>query len=126
MHDDQTAILALLQDYFDGFYTGDVGKLQGVFHANCHLYSATDGALQDDDMPAVYARVANREPPAERRQPRKDRVLTIDQAAPELALAKVQLAIGPKLFTDYLSLMRIDGRWQIIAKAYSYVANDET
>ncbi len=117
---DEAAIRTLLQDYFDGFYTGDVGKLEGVFHPACHLYSATDGPLQDDDMPAVYRRVENREPPAERRQPRQDEVLMLDRAAADMALAKVRLAIGPKLFTDYLSLMKIDGRWQIIAKAYTY------
>lgn len=121
---DHESILALLQDYFDGFHTGDVGKLQRVFHPACHLYSAADGPLQDDDMPAVYRRVEGREPPAERRQTRQDRVLTLDWTAPEMALAKVQLAIGPKLFTDYLSLLKVDGRWQIIAKAYTYVAID--
>ncbi len=33
----------------------------------------------------------------------------------------MQIAIGPKLFTDYLNLLQIDGRWQIISKIYSYV-----
>ena len=114
-------IVKVLQDYFDGFYASDVEKLKGVFHPNCHLLSATDGPLTDDDMDAVYARVAGRRPPAAENQKRLDRVLSIDKAGPEAALAKVQIAIGPKLFTDYLNLLRIDGRWQIISKIYSYV-----
>ncbi len=114
-------IVEVLQDYFDGFYASDVAKLKGVFHPNCHLLSATDGPLADDDMDAVYARVARRTPPAADNQKRLDRVLSIDKSGPEAALAKVQIAIGPKLFTDYLNLLRIDGRWQIISKIYSYV-----
>ena len=111
----------VLRDYFDGFYASDVDKLKSVFHPNCHLLSATGGPLADDDMDAVYARVAGRTPPAAENQKRLDRVLSIDKAGPEAALAKVQIAIGPKLFTDYLNLLQIDGRWQVISKIYSYV-----
>ena len=55
-----TEIVKVLQDYFDGFYASDVEKLKGVFFPNCHLMSATAGPLADDDMDAVYARVASR------------------------------------------------------------------
>jgi hypothetical protein len=114
-------IVQVLQDYFDGFYASDVAKLKGVFHPNCHLMSATAGPLADDDMDAVYARVAGRKPPASVHQKRLDRVLSIDRSGPEAALAKVEIAIGPRLFTDYLNLLRIDGRWQIVSKIYTYV-----
>jgi hypothetical protein len=114
-------IARALDAYFDGFHEGDVDKLKQIFHPAAHLYSCTDGPLQDDPMEVVYARVRSRTPPSAQRQKRQDRILTIDRSGPEAALAKVQLAIGPKLFTDYLSLLRIDGRWQIIAKSYSYV-----
>ncbi len=114
-------ILAVLQDYFDGFYASDVDKLKGVFHPDCHLISATGGPLLNDPMDAVYARVAGRRPPAAANQKRLDRVLSIDKSGPEAALAKVQIAIGPRLYTDYLNLLQIDGRWQIISKIYSHV-----
>jgi hypothetical protein len=116
-----TEIVQVLQDYFDGFYASDVEKLKGVFHPNCHLMSATAGPLADDDMDAVYARVAGRKPPASVNQKRLDRVLSIDRSGPEAALAKVEIAIGPRLYTDYLNLLRIDGRWQIVSKIYTYV-----
>ena len=48
-------------------------------------------------------------------------MLSIDKSGPEVALAKVQIAIGPRLYTDYLNLLRIDGRWQIVSKIYSHV-----
>ncbi len=114
-------IMKVLQDYFDGFYASDVEKLKGGFHPNCHLMSATAGPLADDGMDAVYARVAGRRAPAADHQKRLDAVLSIDKAGPEAALAKVQIAIGPRLYTDYLNLLQIDGRWQIISKIYTYV-----
>lgn len=114
-------IARALQTYFDGFYEGDIPKLEGLFHPNAHLYSAAEGRLQDDAMEAVYTRVRNRTAPAANNQRRRDRIVMIDRAGPESALAKVQIAIGEKLFTDYLSLLKIDGRWRIIAKTYTFV-----
>lgn len=114
-------IAEALAIYFDGFYEGDVATLKKIFHSNCHLYTATDGPVIDDAMEAVYQRVASRTPPASQNQKRLDRILSIDQSGAESALAKVQLAIGTKLFTDYLSMLKVDGRWQIISKTYTYV-----
>ncbi len=114
-------IVTMLEGYFDGFYECGGDKLKGVFHPNCHLMSATDGRLADDDMDTVYARVAGRTSPAAANQKRLDRVLSIDRSGPESALAKVQIAIGPKLFTDYLNLLQIDGRWRIVSKIYTYI-----
>ena len=114
-------IASALENYFDGFYTGDTDQLRGIFHANCHLFTAADGPLQDDDMAAVYTRVEGREAPAKRNDSRHDRILSIDMSGPESALAKVQIAIGPKLYTDYLSMLKIDGGWRIISKTYTHV-----
>ena len=72
-------------------------------------------------MPAVYDLVENRLSPKDRNQPRYDRIISIDISGPEVALAKVQIAYGDRFFTDYLSLLKIDGRWQIITKTFTYV-----
>jgi len=120
-----TEVTELMQRYFDGFYNGDVALLKTVFHPSCHLLSARDGALVDDDMDAVYKRVAGRAAPAANGEVNRDRILSIDLANPELALAKVQIAIGQKLFTDYLNCIRIDGEWKIISKVFTYDLMEE-
>ncbi len=114
-------IAEALEAYFDGFYEGDIDKLKRIFHPSAHLFSAADGPLADDAIEAVYQRVGGRANPADTGQQRLDRILSIDKSGAGTALAKVQIAIGPKLFTDYLNLLKIDGRWQIIAKIYTYV-----
>lgn len=116
----------LMQRYFDGFYNGDVALLKTVFHPDCHLMSARDGGLVNDDMDAVYKRVAGRAAPASNGEVNRDRILSIDLANPELALAKVQIAIGQKLFTDYLNCIKIDGEWKIISKVFTYDLMEET
>ncbi len=117
-------VTAVLNRYFDGFYTGDVDTLKSVFHPRCHLYSATTGDVVDDDMTAVYARVAAREAPAKRSEVRADRILSIAFSDDVTALATVEIGIGDKLFTDYLNFVCVDGRWQIISKIYTFVLRE--
>ncbi len=121
MDDAYAEISAAMTKYFDGFYECDTDKLQQIFHPNCHLYYAPDGAFQDDNMETVYERVRQRVPPKSKGQPRMDKILAIDKSGETSALAKVQIAIEDRLFTDYLSLLKIDGRWQIIAKSFGWV-----
>lgn len=115
-----TEISELMQRYFDGFHTGDVALLKTVFHPACHLMSATGGTLANDDMDAVYDRVRTRTAPSAAGEIRRDRILSVDLANPELALAKVQISIGTKLFTDYLNCIKLDGQWVIISKVYTF------
>jgi 4-oxalocrotonate tautomerase len=114
-------IATALQLYFDGFYEGDVAKLKRIFHPVCHLTHANDGKLSHDDMETVYARVAGRASPAKNNEKRRDVILAIDASSPISALARVQIAIGPRLFTDYLNLLKIDREWRIVAKVFSWV-----
>jgi hypothetical protein len=37
-----------------------------------------------------------------------------------MAFARVNCAIDEKYFTDFLTLILVDGRWQIISKVFHY------
>ncbi len=117
---EQRAIGRLLGHYFDGLYHGDIARLTDVFHPSAHYICATDGELLQLTMDEYFRRVAGRPSPASLSQPRADRILAIEQAGPVTALAIVNCAIGSKFFTDFLSLICLDGQWQIIAKVFHY------
>lgn len=121
MQTEYAEIAKALQLYFDGFYNGDVATLKRIFHPACHLSNAGEGKLAHDDMETVYARVAGRASPASNGEARRDVILGIDVSSPVSGLARVQIAIGPRLFTDYLNLLKLDGEWRIIAKVFSWV-----
>ena len=38
---------------------------------------------------------------------------------PETAFAKVACAMPPRFFTDYLSLLKVDGKWQVAQKIFA-------
>ena len=114
------AVAAVLRIYFDGLYASDTRLLRQVFHPKAVYACATDGALLTLDMAAYFPLVDRRPSPASRGDIRRDRILSIEFAGPVTALARVECAIPPKWFTDLLTLVKVDGRWQIIAKVFHH------
>jgi hypothetical protein len=114
------AVAAVLQDYFDGLYHSDTQRLRRVFHPRALYACATDGTLlalcMDDYFPIVDQRAS----PASRGDARSDRIIAIEFAGPVTALARVGCSIRPKHFIDLLTLVKLEGRWQIIAKVFHY------
>jgi hypothetical protein len=118
MHND---ILPVIQTYLDGLYEGDTAKLAQAFHPAAHLFCTTGNTLVDVDQQQWYALVNSRPSPKAKGQSREhDRILMLDITGPNTALVKLNCAILPRLFTDYLSLVLLDGRWQIISKTYHF------
>ena len=42
----------------------------------------------------------------------------IEQIGPAMAHVKLRCAIPPRYFTDLLSLLKIEGRWQVAQKVF--------
>lgn len=113
-------LVAALQTYFDGLYHSDTKRLSQVFHPQAIYACATDGTLNYQTMATYFPIVDARPAPASRNEARKDRILSIEFAGPVTAIAKVNCAIGPKAFTDLLTFVKLDGRWQIMAKVFHF------
>ena len=113
-------VAATLQTYFDGLYESDTERLAAVFHEDARYVCATDGRLLHLGMAEYFPIVDDRPSPASRGEARADRIVSIEFAGPVTAFARVNCRIGPKHFTDLLTLIRLDGRWQIIAKVFHY------
>lgn len=113
-------VATALQDYFDGLYHSDTSRLGRVFHPQARYYSATDGQLLHLDMARYFEIVDQRPAPALRGDPRTDRILGIEFAGPMTAFAKVECSIPPRHFTDFLTLVRLEGSWRVVAKVFHY------
>ena len=120
METNQQAIAAVLVLYFDGLYHSDTQRLRRVFHPQALYACATEGTLLRLDMETYFPIVDNRPSPASRNEPRLDQIISIEFAGPVTALARVECAIGDRFFTDLLTLVLVDGRWQIISKVFHF------
>ena len=115
-----TEVSAALKPYFDGLYESDTRKLAQIFHPAAIYACATSGELLRLGMPEYFELVDKRPSPASRKEVRRDAIVSIEFAGPATAFVHARCAIGPRYFTDFLTLVHIDGRWQIISKVFHY------
>jgi hypothetical protein len=123
MASDLHDIEQVLQTYFDGLYEGDTAKLAAIFHPESHLFSVTDGKLDDLPRAAWFDLIKSRPSAASRDLPRRDWVVQIDRSGPDTAFAKVQCQIPPRYFTDYLTLVKLADGWCVISKTFHTVTH---
>ncbi|AMS39227.1 nuclear transport factor 2 family protein [Aminobacter aminovorans] len=109
-----------LADYFDGLYFSDTERLSRIFHPQAVYACATEGELLRLTMEEYFPIVDKRPSPASRSEERFDRIVSIEFAGPVTAFAKLNCAIGRKHFTDFLTLVKLDGRWKIMAKVFHF------
>lgn len=106
--------------YFDGLHHSDTARLRQVFHPEAHYFCATTGELLHWDMAQYFPVVDTRPSPASQGHARTDRILSIAFAGPVTAFARLECSIPPKHFTDLLTLVKLQGRWQIVSKVFHY------
>lgn len=114
------AVAAVIGDYLDGLYHSDTTRLARVFHPVAQYVSVTEGPLLHRTMAEYFPVVDARPAPAARGEARADRILSIEFAGPVTARATLNCAIGDKFFTDWLTFIKVEGRWQVISKVFHH------
>ena len=122
---DFAEVAAVIADYFDGLYNSDAALLGEVFHPKATYACATEGKLTYMTMEDYLPMVAKRPSPASKGETRKDAIEAIEFAGPVTAFVRARCSIAPRDFTDFLTLIHIDGRWRIIAKVFHFETADD-
>ena len=119
MTNEAAAIRTAAQTYLDGLYEGDADKLASVFHPTSALTWEENDVLTPLPRDQWLDAVRNRPSAKARGLARQDEILQIDQASPTMAFVKLKCAIPPRFFTDYLSFLKVEGKWQIAQKVFA-------
>jgi hypothetical protein len=119
MRDERIAIEAAVKIYLDGLYEGNVEKLASVFHATSALTYEEEGSLKVLPRDEWLSAVSKRPSAQARGLDRADQILQVDQSSSTTAFVKLKCAIPPRFFTDYLSLLKVEGKWQVAQKVFS-------
>jgi hypothetical protein len=112
------AVEKVVWTYLDGLYEGDTGKLAQAFHEASHLYSVSDGGVADLPREKWFEFVKGRASAKSQGLKRTDRIVSIDLAGPETAFVKLECSIHPRYFTDYLTLLKLNGGWKVVSKTF--------
>jgi hypothetical protein len=112
------AIASAINGYFDLMYDADDSRYPAVFHDACLVHGMRDGKLVAWSASEFRDVMRGRPTPAAMRSPRDQEILSIEHAAPDLAIAKVRVRIGQTGFLDHLIFHRIEGKWLVTSKAF--------
>lgn len=104
--------------YLDGLYEGDTTKLATAFHEVSHLYALGSDGVTDLPRADWLKMVAGRPSPKSQALERADRIVSVDFSGPETAFVKLECAVPPRYFTDYLTLLKLKDGWRIVSKTF--------
>jgi Putative lumazine-binding len=114
--EDSQIINAILQDYFDGLYEGDVAKLQHIFHDDAWLKGNNFRKSRDEWLAAV----ATRPIPKDKKMDYGFKVISLDVVGDQ-AMAKVDVPLLAAHYIDFLGLLKENGSWKIVNKMYTII-----
>jgi hypothetical protein len=114
--DDRVAVRAVVENYLHGLKFNDVESLKKAFWPDAKLFfiksDGTLGQLTQTEWYAGFAQAAGKESKA-------DLKVASLEVTNDAAVVKVVETYPTSRYTDYISLLRFDGKWQIVNKIYT-------
>ena len=112
---EEAAVREAIQHYFQGHATGQGEHFRKVFHPDAKLFFIREGKLTQWTSEEYISRASGK--PAADEAQRKRKIDSIDIAG-NAAFVKLTLDYPAVIFTDYMSMLKIDGRWMIVNKTF--------
>jgi hypothetical protein len=104
--------------YFDGYQNAKPELIKKAFHENTRLLSVDNGKLDVTEMKDWLISLEERRAKGDIRKG-KLTIKSIDVKA-DAAVAKLEIQFEKFIFTDYLSLLLVEGKWVIVGKIYHF------
>ena len=112
---EEAAVREAIQHYFRGHATGQGEHFRKVFHPDAKLFFIRDGMLTQWTSEEYISRASGK-PAAD--EARRKRVIDSVDIAGNAAFVKLTLDYPSVVFTDYMSMLKVDGEWKIVNKTF--------
>lgn len=109
------AVRVPLENYIKGHEPGNAEFMRKSFHTEGNLVFVRDGKFATRTFEEYIGGMS--EKPAADEKKRERRIESVDIAG-NAAVAKIILDYPNVRFTDYMSLLKIDGEWKIVNKTF--------
>ena len=110
------ALRAVARDYLDGMVYADEARLRKAFHPRCSLVGHYHGELEYSTVDEFWGALKGA-PSLTPGTTYYGEIVSIDVVG-DVAVVKVEDDFWGDRFTDYLTMLKHDGRWSIISKAF--------
>jgi hypothetical protein len=113
--DDKKAVAVPLENYFKAQATDNADLVRRAFHAEGKLMFISEGKFTQWSVEDFAKFFVGKPRPDENKRKRSFEILDV---AGNVAIAKVTLDFPNINYTDYMTLLKIDGEWKIINKTF--------
>lgn len=112
---DYDDVLVVVQGYVEGLKTGNVEQLKKTFHKDAVMYGHLPEGLSQGNIENLYTYVEKFGSAANIKAH-----LSVLHKTPTTAVVRVEMEsdAADEDFTDYHSLIKVDGGWKVIAKLF--------
>jgi len=115
---DEAAIRQTVQYYFDGGRNRDSLTLRKAFHPEARMLFAREGELVVVPIGEYITRVGSESLKPGEVDSTERKVVSVDVVG-DAAVAKLELKRPNAVLIDYMSLLKVDGRWLIVNKIFT-------
>lgn len=116
--EDESQVREALQHYINGHATGQADEFRAAMSPEGTMYFIRDGQFTRVALSEYIARAAaGSGKPAPDEAKRTRRIEFVDVTG-NAAIGKIVLDYPDVRLTDYMELLKIDGKWQIVAKSF--------
>ncbi|MBL8149090.1 MAG: nuclear transport factor 2 family protein [Blastocatellia bacterium] len=112
---EEDAVQIPIQNYFKGQATGNPEYIRKAFHPDAKLFFIHEGRYSQLTLDEFTARFNGKPAPDEMERKRSIEKIDISGNA---AMVKLILKYPTVTFTDYMSLLKIEGEWKIVNKTF--------
>lgn len=112
---DREAVRIPLENYLKGHATGDSEYFGKAFHSDGNLTFIRDGKYTTRSFAEYIAGASGKPAPDEAK--RKRRIKSVNVVG-NAAMAVIILDYPTVKFTDYMTLLKINGEWKIVNKSF--------
>ena len=118
------AVLGVIETYADGLYDADAEVLATVFHPDL-VYAGTAPGHETVLALSEYLKVVDaRTPPSANGEIRRDRIFDVSFGGPAMAFVTAGMSMMGRRYTDFLTLIKTDGQWRIVAKVFHFTPEE--
>lgn len=116
-----SAVVSLINDYFNLAYDPTSRKFENIFHSQCLIQWLRNGSFESMTAEDYQTLIYGRPSPLSTGAPRDEGIVDINHISPHLSAVTVRVRIGNNSFVDHLVLHEIDKKWLITNKT-SFIA----
>lgn len=115
---EKAAVRVPLENYLKAHATGDPAYARKAFNSVGNMIWVKDGKYSIESFDHFITRAFTGKPAADEAQRKDHRKIESIDITGNAAIAKIVLDYPTVKFTDYMTLLKIDGEWKIVNKSY--------